>query len=209
MATTSNVFASLFDQAMAGNIVWASHTLKLGLLTSSASPSLGTWVHWSDVTNETTGTGYSAGGVTVSTPTHVITAANSWGTAAATSTAYTAGQIVRPSSGNGFLYRCVTAGTSGGSAPSWPTTVGLDVTDGSAVWVNAGESITVYSTASASWSTATISAQYGVLYDANSGTASTEPLIALINFGTTISSTANTFTVPPDATLGWFSTTPA
>lgn len=54
----------------------------------------------------------------------------------AASTAYAANATIRPSalSNTGYYYQCTTAGTSGSSAPAWPTTVGSTVTDGSAVW---------------------------------------------------------------------------
>jgi len=52
----------------------------------------------------------------------------------ATAHAYTAGAIVSPAAANGHLYFCITAGTTGGSAPTWPTTQGGEVTDGTAVW---------------------------------------------------------------------------
>lgn len=50
------------------------------------------------------------------------------------STAYTVGQAVNPAVANGFIYVVTTAGTSGGTAPTWPTTAGTSVTDGSVVW---------------------------------------------------------------------------
>ena len=58
----------IFDQALyseaTGDLNYSSNTFKVMLLTSSATPSKTTWLHRSDVTNETTGTGYTAGGAT-------------------------------------------------------------------------------------------------------------------------------------------------
>lgn len=210
MAVTGNLYAHALDQALQGKINWTSDTIKLALVTSSYSPNLGSDTYWSTPqSNETSGTGYTAGGVTLSSITHTVTAANSWGTTRANSTAYTYGQLVIPASPNGYLYRCVSAGTSGGSAPSYPTTVGQTVTDSGVTWACAGESVSIYSSAAASWSSSTISAAYGVIYDATPGSASTDPLIALINFGGTVSSTSATFTCTPDSVYGWFNLTPA
>lgn len=50
------------------------------------------------------------------------------------STAYTVGQTIVPTSPNGRLYQCTTAGTSAATQPTWPTTDGGTVTDGTAVW---------------------------------------------------------------------------
>jgi phage tail sheath gpL-like len=51
-----------------------------------------------------------------------------------TLTAYVTTQYVVPVTANGFYYKCTTAGTTGAGQPTWPTTVGTTVSDGSAVW---------------------------------------------------------------------------
>jgi type IV pilus assembly protein PilY1 len=48
--------------------------------------------------------------------------------------AYSVGDVVYPPGDDSTTYECVTAGTSGGSAPTWPTTPGVQVTDGTVVW---------------------------------------------------------------------------
>jgi len=57
-------------------------------------------------------------------------------TAWASSTAYSVGNIVRASTlqASGLVFRCTTAGTSGGSEPAWGTDIGSTITDGTVVW---------------------------------------------------------------------------
>lgn len=50
------------------------------------------------------------------------------------STAVALLDTVIPTASNGRMYRCTTAGTTGASEPTWPTTEGGTVADGSAVW---------------------------------------------------------------------------
>lgn len=50
------------------------------------------------------------------------------------STAVTTASYVVPTSANGRLYKCTTAGTTGSTEPTWPTTNGGTVNDGTAVW---------------------------------------------------------------------------
>jgi len=50
------------------------------------------------------------------------------------STAVALGVNTVPATLNGRLYKCTTAGTTGASEPTWPTTNGGTVTDGTAVW---------------------------------------------------------------------------
>ncbi len=53
----------------------------------------------------------------------------------AVATAYTLGQSVEPTIDNTYRYECTTAGTSHASVePTWPTTIGNTVSDGTAVW---------------------------------------------------------------------------
>ena len=53
------------------------------------------------------------------------------------SKAVTAGKIVQPE--NGFMYRATKGGTTGTTAPAWPTTPDMAVDDGTTRWVNIGK----------------------------------------------------------------------
>ena len=54
----------------------------------------------------------------------------------AASTAYALGNVRRAATAQvtGLFFKCVTAGTSGGSEPVWPTDIGVEATDGSVTW---------------------------------------------------------------------------
>lgn len=58
------------------NINVTADTIKVALCTSSYTPNIDTHVFFSDVTNEVTGTGYTAGGATVTTPSVTVDTAN-------------------------------------------------------------------------------------------------------------------------------------
>jgi hypothetical protein len=178
-----------------GGIDLDSDTIKIALVTSSYTPNKDTHDFWDDiVANEASGTGYSAGGATLGSVTLALTAANSWGTAWASSTAYAVGDVVKPLVTNGNLYRCVVAGTSDSSAPTWSTTRGVNVTDNTVTWVNIGTNIVVFDAADAAWTTSTVTARYAVVYK-STGTNSTSAVIGYFDFGGNVSSTAATFTV--------------
>lgn len=53
----------------------------------------------------------------------------------------------------------------------------------------------VFDAADVSWSASTITARYGILYKSRGGASSADELIALIDFGADVSTTAGTFTV--------------
>lgn len=55
-------------------------------------------------------------------------------TAWSASTAYVVGDLVKPTSHNGYYYECTTAGTSGASEPTWDTTVGGTTSDNTVTW---------------------------------------------------------------------------
>ncbi len=50
------------------------------------------------------------------------------------STAYSLGDVVEPTTPDGNVYECTTAGTSGGTEPSWVTGEGNTTTDNTVVW---------------------------------------------------------------------------
>ena len=56
----------------------------------------------------------------------------------AASTAYTKGTRISPTSANGRMYICSTAGTSTASEPTWPTGVDETVADGTVTWMHRG-----------------------------------------------------------------------
>jgi hypothetical protein len=179
MVANAQPYALAAQSAWSGEINFPSDTIKAMLTTSTYSPNLDTHRYKSSVTNEVVGTGYTAGGVTLASKTVTYTAANSWGVSRANSTAYALGDIVRPATGNGFLYRAVVAGTSGASIPTYPTVVGQTVTDGGVTWVNLGKGLLVLDAADPQWTAATLTARYLIFYK-STGTDATSPLISLV-----------------------------
>jgi hypothetical protein len=60
-----------------------------------------------------------------------------WGASRwAANTAYGFGNLVQPTTANGYVYQAIKACTSGSTAPTWPTSV--TVTDGTCTWKNVG-----------------------------------------------------------------------
>lgn len=181
--------------------VWTLHT-------STYIPDRVAHDYVDDLTAElVSGGGYTAGGV-ASAASRTKTAANSWGTSRANSTAYTVGTVVRPATGNGFLYRAVVAGTSGSTVPTFSTVVGRETVDGSVVWQNVGVVITVITTPDPVWNAASFTgARYAVLSYRAAGTTATRPLVAYVDFGGDRAGQSGSFTVALSAqgVLHWFS----
>jgi hypothetical protein len=61
----SLIFDSCIDDTVRANIDWDADTFKAMIVTSAYTPNKATHTKRSDVTNETSGTGYTAGGVAV------------------------------------------------------------------------------------------------------------------------------------------------
>ncbi|MGN6607948.1 MAG: hypothetical protein ACTHMS_13175 [Jatrophihabitans sp.] len=132
MAVTQHAYTNAILKAFNKEISWASDTIKVMLCTSAYTPDQNAHAYKSSVTNEVTGTGYTAGGVALASKT-----------------------------------------------------------------TSAASGVATLSAAAASWSSATITARYAVIYD-STGTDSTSPLIAWVDFGADVSSVADTFTVTWD-----------
>lgn len=180
-------YRQAFLNALAGKINWTADAITLTLHSASYVPNLDTNQFVSDLTNElATGGGYTAGGITLGSLAKTYTAANSWGTAAATSTAYTVGTVVRPATGNGYIYRCAVAGTSGATAPTWGTVVGRETADGTVVWENVGSGIETFTAAAGVWAAPFTAGpfRYAVLSDRTPVGATNQPLIGLDDFTT-------------------------
>lgn len=192
------LYPAVYSALASGSINVASDTLKAAICSNSYTPSP---AHdfFDDITNEVIGaTGYTAGGATLTSKTVTLTQANSWGTSRANATAYALGDIVRPATGNGYLYQAVAAGTSGGSVPTYPTVVGQTVTDGGVTWVCKGRAVVVIDFADPAWAASTITGRIVVVYK-STGTASTSPLIAYDQLPADVSSTAGTWTYQVNA----------
>ncbi len=167
----------------------------------SALSAAGPWAWWK--LNETTGTtmgdaeGHDAG-TYVGSPTLNSTSAAINYVAYAASTAYTVGQVVVDS--NGMYEKATTNGTTGASAPAWPTTKGGTVVDGSVTWQNIG----------AVGITLTKSRQYGYSYGTSDGNVSScSPLSAPLGPETGVSVTINGVgSTDPQVTTIWLFATP-
>jgi hypothetical protein len=163
-------------KTMNKEVDWDSDDLRITHHTSSYALNADTHDYVDDLTNElATGGGYT------------------W----AASTAYTADDVVRPTTGNGFLYRAVTTGSSGASQPTWPTTIGATVVDSGVTWSCVGRGIIVFDiTTDPSWPTFTATGiRYSVLSDRTPGAAATQPLLGYTDWVTDQAGGGGSFTI--------------
>jgi hypothetical protein len=193
MAVTVFVYGKLQQSLWEGRINFGTDTIKAMLLSSyTVGSTQDTAQFLSDVVTagvgvETSGSGYTSGGATLASKTVAYTAANSWTTQRANSTAYTVGDVVRPASANGYVYQCIVAGTSGGSVPTYPTVIGQTVTDGGVTWACVGRGVLLVDAADPSWTTVnpgTLAASH-ILFYKDTGTAGTSPVILYWDLGGT------------------------
>lgn len=212
MTVTAYVYGKLPQSLLEGRINFSTDTIKaMALSAYTVGSTKDTAQFISDVlavATEAVGSGtsgYTSGGYTLTSKTITYTAANSWSIQRANSTAYTVGDVVRPATGNGYLYRCVVAGTSAGSAPTYTTTVGDDFADGTVTWVCEGTGVLVVDSADPSWTTGTpgsLTASYIVFYK-DTGTQSTSPVMVLWDLGgAQTASNGGAFTSQLDGTEG-------
>lgn len=127
----SLIYTSFFEDLARGAIDLDTDTFKVVLTTSAYTENKDTHTKRSDVTNEVTGTGYTAGGASTSVT--------------------------------------ITKDT---------TNDRLDISIGAA-----------------SWATSTITARKAVVYKSRGGASSADELVAVIDFGSDVISTAGTFTL--------------
>lgn len=180
--------------------------LRMTLHSSSYTLNADTHNYVDDLTNElATGGGYTSGGLAISGASVTYTAANSWGTSRANSTAYAVDDVVRPAAGNGKLYRCITAGTSAGAPPTFDTDLGSTTVDGTVEWENVGSGVVVLDmTGDPTWTSPTTftGARYAVLSDRTPATAATQPLLGYMDFVTDRDGGGGDFVLALHPTLG-------
>jgi hypothetical protein len=184
--------------AWLARVNWMADNIVATLHSSSYVPQPDTDAYVSDLSGELlTGLGYTAGGQVLGGRAASYVPANSWADIWAPVTVYVTGQIVRPITPNGQLYRCITGGTSGASVPSFPAE-GLTVTDGSVTWAAVGPGGISLAASTLQWPGFSASFRYLVVSDRTPSSASAQPLIALGDMGSVATGTGGPFSVTFD-----------
>lgn len=200
-------YANFLSRLLNKEIDIDTDDIRAALVTNAYTPDRDLHDYWNDVVaNElATASGYTANGVALTTKAFTTTAANSWTRQRANSTAYTAGDLVRPATGNGFVYMAAVGGTSGVSIPTYPTTIGVTVADGGVTWTCVGRNVVVFKSDPASWSAPFDAGPFRhvVLYDRTPATDATRPLIAIATYVSDQTGLSGSATVTPDSVQGW------
>ncbi len=199
MALTSGWYAKGLQHALEGLVdLDQASNLKTALVVNSypLDPDTDEFFDTQvDADEVAAGGGYTDGGEDVTGAAVTVVndaAADAW----AATTAYEIGDLVRPLAGaNGYVYRCVIAGTSNGSAPTWSLIIGEDTTDSGVSWDNIGTSFVKFDIDDPGWGPAsTITARFMVVYvDGTPG--SSDYLVAYLDFGQDESSTSGDFDI--------------
>ena len=136
MATLQTVrgYAHGAKHFVAGDIDYDANTILAALVLSTYTPSQAHEFFNTSVNahEHAAGNGYTDGGQALTSKASAVIEANN-ATARAASTPYQVGDIVRPAAANGHIYKCVVAGTSSSSTPSWTLTGRREVADGTVV----------------------------------------------------------------------------
>jgi hypothetical protein len=186
-----------------GEVDWDTHDLRVTLHSASYTPDLDAHDYVADLTNElATGGGYTSGGLAVAAESIVTTLGSAWSVQRANTTAYLVDDVFRPAAANGHLYRVVTAGTTAGAPPVFPTNLGETVADGTALIQNVGRAITVLGFTNPTWAAATFGpARYAVLSDRTPVGAGAQPLLGLTDFGSDRTGGGGAFDITMHAAL--------
>lgn len=198
-------YANYHSSAGNGQVNIGSHAIKCALFLSTYSLNLLTDTLYSAISGAEApaGTGYATGGQTLTavggsgSPSITTTAANSFATTWVASTAYTAGNLIRPAAANLSLYQAITTGSSAAGIPTFPTTFRGTVVDSGVTWLNVGRAITQILCGIPSWTSLTIADwRYAVFYD-----SVTSALIAVHDTGAKQTfASPSTLTLTPDGT---------
>lgn len=187
---------------MGGLIDFDTHTIKMAVMDATFAFN-DSHDFWDDVSasDYSSATGYTAGGNQLTTPAIVETDSSAL-TARANSTAYVVGDIRRTGTDSSRVFVCAVAGTSAASEPGGMATLGFlrEITDGSVVWVNIGAAITVLDSDAESWTGLDQSPTNAAVIYRDTGTPSTSPLIAYVDFEASETPTSLTVTPPVE---GW------
>lgn len=93
MAVSAKLYGTVIAKALNKEIDWDSDTIKVALCTSTYTPDQDNHHYFSDITNEVSGTGYTAGGATMTTSAVTYTGATNTTALPASNVSWTASTI--------------------------------------------------------------------------------------------------------------------